>query len=42
MSQIDKFLKIIAEVVYGLAKLGNYTHKSPIELLMFNKSTDAQ
>ena len=26
----------------GLAKWGNYTHKSRLELLMFNKSTNAQ
>jgi len=26
----------------GLAKWGNLTHKSRLELLMFNKSTNAQ
>jgi hypothetical protein len=32
----------LAGNAYGLAKWGNYTHKSRLELLMFNKSTNAQ
>ena len=32
----------IAANAYGLAKWGNYTHKSRLELLMFNKSTDVK
>jgi hypothetical protein len=33
---IDKVKNQIADNVYGLAKWGNLTHKSRLELLMFN------
>ena len=30
---------VLPVTVCGLAKWGNYTHKSRLELLMFNKTT---
>jgi len=36
---ISRVFPAIAHNVYGLAKWGNLTHKSRLELLMFNKNT---
>lgn len=43
-NRIEKLLIQARGVVTfcGLAKWGNYTHKSRLELLMLNKSTNAQ
>ena len=32
----------VADNGFGLGEVGELTHKSPIELLMFNKSTNAK